>query len=155
MTNSDLPLGRGLGSLHDGREFAENDFGRRSDDGLEAVLDGTGDRVRLSDTTRPGLGGGDTDGGMLTKLSDCEGGNVPVTWRMKVAIARKQYFAGVVKENNIGRICAASSRTEYVSLHSPDYLQTSYHRRFADELAWDRGDLLYPSAQDIFPVILV
>lgn len=155
MTNSDLPLGRGLGSLDDGREFAENDFGRRSDDGLEAVLDGTGDRVRLSDTTRPGLGGGDPGGGMLTKLSDCDGGNVPVTWRMKVAIARKQYLAGVVKEKSIGRICAASGRTGYVSLHSSDYLQMSDHHRSVGELAWDRGVLLYPSTQDIFPVILV
>lgn len=48
--------------------------------------------------------------GMLPTESEPLGGSMPVTWRMNVAIALKQYFAGVVKEKRIGRICAASEK---------------------------------------------
>lgn len=54
--------------------------------------------------------GGESVMGMLTVSADGEGvgGHSPVTWRMNKAIARKQYFDGVVNENKMGSTCAAS-----------------------------------------------
>lgn len=38
--------------------------------------------------------------------------SMPVVCLMKVAMARKQYFAGVVNENKTGRTCAVSGRAQ-------------------------------------------
>jgi hypothetical protein len=106
--NIDFPRGLGLGSRE--REGSRNDKGRSLDDGLEeGVREVVGDKVSESDTTSPGVVAGDIVWGMFKKLSEFEEGKLPVTWRMNVAIARKQYLAGVVKENRIGSMCAASA----------------------------------------------
>lgn len=46
--------------------------------------------------------------GEMGEIGDCGSGTIPVTCLQNVAIARKQYFAGVVKENRTGKTCAAS-----------------------------------------------
>lgn len=109
LVNTVSPLRRGLTS----RERAgslRNDFGRRKDDCLEigGVFSvggesvACGERVNASGVSRRGLVGGDWVTGMFIKSPEVV--DIPVTWRMKEAIARKQYLAGVVKEKRMGSI---------------------------------------------------
>lgn len=56
---------------------------------------------------------------MARLIAGVEGGTgvrgMPVTYLQNVAIARKQYLAGVVKEKRTGKTCAASIRVNIIS----------------------------------------
>ena len=116
----EVMLAPGLGARDAGEEFGRSDACGRANPstgcggGVEctemrsaSVLRSAPTSVLLRDPVPVGVPGGESVIGMST-ASAAVGGLMPVTSRMKSAIARKQYFAGVVKEKRIGRTWAAS-----------------------------------------------
>jgi hypothetical protein len=65
-----------------------------------------------------GKGEGEGEVGEVGEIGDCGTGGIPVTCLQNVAMARKQNFAGVVKEKRTGKTWAASEESGQVHIIS-------------------------------------
>src|ERR1700676_1574954 len=104
-------------------------------------------RVGVEDCGDIVNGGGEKG---IGDTGNCGPDAIPVTCLQKVAMARKQNFAGVVNEKRTGRTWAASGENCSVKISNQgvDVKKNTHRRKLADELGWDRNVPLFRRVED-------